>query len=215
VNLRSEIRQHLVDNSSNILDPLLTARGFKRDASSLLYRRVHNGAMQIIDNSFEIHPRDQPNAAAAVCPTMEVFVPPVDALLKDIVDGDLGLLAGITRGTSWQSIHHTSAKKEAGRWLLYQPESVPPAIEAMKEFIQRWTLPLLDYYTSAEAIVAVDQEIGERRVARDRAQMMRVVAAALACRRKDYAQAVLDKWLGAPVPRRRYRRVFDYVDRAS
>jgi hypothetical protein len=212
--LNSEVRACLIDSMSTVLDRPLEERGFTRPRSGLLYERVRDGATQTIDVSYDLHPKDNPSAAASVYPFMEVFVPPVDALLKDMIEGDLGLLAGVTRGTSWQPIEITSAKQAAGRWFLMQPDSAAAIMESIREFLDRWTLPLLDTYTSAESIVAAEQ-VNDARILRDRAQTIRVVAAALICGRKAYAQALLDKWLGAPVPRRRYRRIFEYVERAT
>jgi hypothetical protein len=212
--LKSEVKACLIESASLILDGYMLEQGFKRLNASLVYKRLRGGATQTIDIDFWIHPKDQPDAAASVYPFMEIFIPNVDALLKDMIDGDLGLLAGVTRGTTWQPIDITSGKQEWGRWFLFQPDTVPGVVEGIRDFLDQWTLPLLDVYTSAEAVVAAE-EAGDGRILRDRAQLIRVVAAALICKRKDYAQGILDRWLGAPVPRRRYRRVFEYVEQAS
>lgn len=75
-------------------------------------------------------------------------------------------------------------------------------------------MPFLDAYATPEDIVAADEREDGRMVA-DRAQRMRVVAAALVCKRKTYAQAIMEKRLGALGARRRYQQVYDYIEQAA
>jgi len=73
---------------------------------------------------------------------------------------------------------------------------------------------LLDAYTTPEDVIAADQR-DDARLANDRAQRMRVVAAALASKRRDYARATMEKWLGAPGARRRYEQIYDYIQQVA
>lgn len=214
VTLSSEIKPPLIEGLERLLDGRLRAQGFSRLPSSVVYRRALNGATQKIDLAIEVHPKDRPDSAAAPNPWMEVLVPHVDRLLNQMIDGDLGLMEGVTRGTSRQPIETTSGKAMSGRWFVFQPDSIPGVIEGIAAFLELWTLPLLGVYSTAEEILAVD-EADDSRVLRDRAQMMRVIAAALAANRKVYAEARLAKWFGAPGARRRYQRIFSYVESAT
>jgi hypothetical protein len=162
----------------------------------------------------QVHPKDNPNAAAAIYPQMEVIVPEVDSVLEDMVGENVGLLEGITGGRSKQPIGFLSEKVHDGRWFVYQPDSVLGVVEDIGAFIKRWAIPFLDGYATPEDIIAADQR-DDGRLARDRAQMMRVVAAALVSKRKDYAQATMEKWLGTPGTRRRYEQIYDYIQQVA
>ncbi|MEO9130906.1 MAG: hypothetical protein ABI240_06825 [Sphingomonas sp.] len=212
--MKAEIKSFLMDGLETRLDGYMSEKGFSRSRTSLIYARRIQGSAQKIDIALQIHPKDNPNAAAAVYPTMEILMPAVDAVLEAMIGDNLGLLEGITGGTSKQPIGFMSEKAHTGRWFLYQPDSVPGLVDEMKVFIERWTMPFLDDYATPEDILATDQR-GDGRMARDRAQMMRVVAAALVSKRKDYAQATMEKWLGAPGTRRRYEQVYDYIRQAA
>lgn len=212
--MKNEIKACILVGLTDRLDPFMHVYGFSRGKTSLIYGRVIRGSTQKIHVAVQVHPKDNPRAAAAVYPQMEILVPAVDDILKEMVDDNLGLLEGITGGTSRQPIAFTSEKAHDGRWFIYQPDSVPALVDDIKAFIERWTIPFLDSYATPEDIIAADQR-ADGRLARDRAQMMRVVAAALACDRKDYAQATMEKWLGAPGTRRRYEQVYDYIQQAA
>lgn len=208
--MKKEIRACLIASLATSLDPCMEKHGFKRGKTSLVYKRQLGEATQIIDLSIQVHPKDNPNAAAAVYPRMEVLMPAVDRVLKDMIEDNLSLLEGVTGGTSKQPIGFTSVKEHPGRWFVYQPDSVPDIVDGIRMFIERWTIPFLDAYSTPQDIIATDER-DDQRLPRDRAQMMRVVAASLVCNRRDYAQTRMEKRLGALGARRRYQQVFDYI----
>jgi hypothetical protein len=190
------------------------AHGFNRATARSVYKRTYKQSLQFIDIQSQVMPKDRPNALAAIYPMMEVMIESVDQKLSDIVAGDIGLLEGVTGGTSIQPIGFTSEKKQNGRWFVLNVSDVAGIIVEVKDFIEKWTMPFLDVYGTAEEIVAADQR-NDCRLPRDRAQILRVVAAALVCDRREYAIEVMRKWLGSPGARRRYQRVYDYVQEAS
>ncbi len=210
MSMKNEIKACLIASLESTLDPYLAERGFTRRAKSLVYKRKYQGAIQTIDNLVQVHPKDNPNAAAAVYPIMEVHVPVVDRVMDDMIAGNRSLMEGCSKGLSNQPIDFTSQKAELGRWFVYQADSVPEIVQCIRSFIERWTMPFLDVYTTAEGIVAAHERQDGRMVV-DRAHVMRVVAAALVCNRRDYALAQMEKWLGRPVTRRRYQQVYDYI----
>lgn len=212
--MKDEIKACLIANLETLLDSYMAEHGFSRGARSLIYKRNLKQSTQTIDIAVQIHPKDNPNAAAAVYPVMEVIVPAVDKVLEDMVGNNLGLMEGVTKGLSNQPIEFTSNKAEKARWFVYQADSVPGIVTGIRAFIQRWTIPFLDVYATPQDIVAADERQDNRMVV-DRAHMMRVVAAALVCDRKDYAQALMEKRLGALGARRRYQQVFDYIEKAA
>lgn len=212
--MKNEIKASLIASMELILDPYMAENGFSRAKSGMIYKRSLSGSTQKIDIAVQIHPKDRPDAAAAIYPQMEVFIPLVDQVLDEMVGDNLGLLEGVTRGTSWQPIGITSEKQHTGRWFVFQPDSVLGIVEGIKTFMERWTMPLLNIYLIPADILSAN----ERRDARlvwDRAQTMRVIAAALACDRRSEALAQTEKWFGAQGLRRRYQQVFDYVQQAA
>ncbi len=212
MSMKVEMKACMLDLLAIRLDPYMLEHGFSRSKSSLVYKRFLRGSTQKVDLSLQIHPKDNPGAAAAVYPQMEILIPAADTILEEMVGDNLGLLEGITGGTSKQPIAFTSEKVHDGRWFIYQPDSVPEVVDGIRVFIERWTMPFLDVYSTVEDVLAVDQR-EDGRLARDRAQIMRVVASALACKRKDYAQATMEKWLESPGARRRYEQVYDYIQK--
>lgn len=214
MSMKAEIKACMIESMEAALDPYMAEHGFKRRPNGLTYKREYQGSTQSIDVEVQIHPKDNPNAAAAIYPIMEVHVPAVDQVLDDMIDGNLGLMEGVTKGLSNQPIDFTAQKAEKARWFVYQPDSVPEIVNATRAFIDRWTMPFLDVYATPEDIVAADERDDGRMVA-DRAHTMRVVAASLVCDRKDYARAVMEKWLGRPGARKRYQQVYDYIEQAA
>lgn len=208
--MKDEIKACLIASLERILDSHMRERGFARSKASLVYKRHLGDSTQIVDLALEIHPKDRRDAAAAIYPRMEVLVPSVDQLLDEIVGDNLGLLEGITGGRTKLPIGLTSEKNHTGRWYVFQPDSIPGVVEDLKAVLDRWTIPLLDAYATPEDILAADER-NDARLPRDRAQVLRVVAAALANNRPDYALAVMGQWFDAPGLRRRYQRVFDYI----
>jgi hypothetical protein len=212
--MRKDVKSSLISALEAGLDPYMSEHRFHRGENGLLYKRVMDGSTQIIDISFEVHPKDTPVAVAALYPTMEVVVPAVDALLESMVGGASGALRGYSDARSRQPIGFTSEKADPGRWYVHRLDDLPAAVEDVRKFLERWTLPLLDIYATPEDIVAA-QERNDGRLRNDRPQLIRVVAAALVCGRPDYARALMEKHLGAPGARRMYQQVFDYIQNAA
>lgn len=210
INMKAEIKACLISNLEAKLDPYMAEHDFKRRKASLVYKRVRGGATQTIDIPIQIHPREMPNATAAIYPFMEVHIPAVDEVLDDMISGNMGLMEGVTGGKSNQPIGFTSEKRHTGRWYAYQPDSIADIVDEIHAVIVRWAKPFLDGYVTPEDIIAIDQS-NDGRLVRDRAQMMRVVAAALVCNQPDYAQALMEKWLGATGLLKRYKQVYDYI----
>lgn len=212
--MKDEIKLCLLAEMTDRLDVFMSAQGFNRTKASFVYKRMLRGSTQKIDIAVQIHPKDNPTAAAAIYPFMEILVPPVDVILNKMIGKNFGLLEGITGGTSKQPIDFTSERAHIGRWFIYQPDSVPRVVDDIRAFIENSTMPLLDNYATPEEILAADKQ-NDPRLARDRAQIMRVVAAALALEHRDYAQEIMETRLGTAGLRRRYRQIYDYIQQCA
>jgi hypothetical protein len=210
---KAEIKASLLANLEDRLDPYMRQNGFLRHTTSLIYARHIHGSTQKIDMLIEIHPKDNPNAAAAIYPTMQVLVPVVDELRRAMIGDDFGLLEGITGAISRQPIGFTSQKADPGRWYVYQPDFMPGLVDEIEIFIERWAMPFLDVYATPEELLTAHLK-NDGRIVADRAQLMRVVAAALVCKQKDYARELMEQKLGTLGARKRYERVYKFVEQA-
>lgn len=201
------VRQWLED----LVDETLVTAGFRRTRKSLIYSREVGEAVQKIDVAIEHHPKDGPDSAAAISPDLEVRMDSVNSLVMEMVDRDptLNAAPGITLR---EPIAFTSGNKGLGaRWFIYQPDSVPGVIAEMKAFLQKWTIPFLDSYTTpAQICKAYDR--GDGRVLPGLRQWLRVVAAMLLCGRNGDALSVMERHFGKLGPRRQYHRVFEYLE---
>jgi hypothetical protein len=138
---------------------------------------------------------------------LEVSIDTVDKLALEMVGGDVSLLSGLPGSTLREPIEFTSAKAMHARWFIFQPDSVPGVVVEVRSFLQQWTLPFLDLYSTPAGICdAYDR--GDARVVTSN---VRVVAAMVLCGRTADAIGVMERWFGKPGPRKRYKRVFDYL----
>jgi hypothetical protein len=195
-----------------IMDETLTASGFRRARNSVIYSRRIGEAVQKIDVAIQHRPKDHPNAAAAIYPILDVRMDSVNALVTEMVCGDPAL-GGRTDITLREPIEWTSVKAARARWFLYQPDSVPGVIAEMKVFLLKWTLPILDQYTTpAQMCDAYDRDDERVSGIAGVSQWLRVVAAMVLCGRWADAMAVMEHHFGRLGPRRQYECVFKYLE---
>lgn len=208
--MKAEIEACLRTNLETGLDAYLASLGFIRRKNALTYSRKLAEAIQKIEVPVEIHPGDRPDSAAAVYPWLSVSIEAVEALALEMVGGDESLLSGLPGTTLRQPIEFTSAKAAHARWFVFQEDSVPGIVGGMKSFLEQWTAPFLDLYSTPAGVCSA-YEKGDARVINDLAQKLRVAAAMVLCGRSTDALRVMDRWFGTPGLRKRYKRVFDYL----
>jgi hypothetical protein len=209
--MKMEIKECLRANLERGLDSWLSQSGFARRKNTLVYSRTFSAAVQHIRLYIEIHPKDRPDSAAALYPWLDVSIDAVNKQVIEMIGGDLSLLPGLPDNTLKEPIEFTSAKAEHARWFIFQPDSVPGVVGEMKSFLQKWTLPFLDAYSTTQGICEAYVR-GDARVLSDVAQKLRVAAAMKLCGRNDDAVGAMEKWFGRPGPRKQYQRVFDYLE---
>ena len=107
-------------------------------------------------------------------------------------------------------IEWTSPKGVGARWHIYQPDSVPSVVSSLRDFISRWTIPFLDRFRRLTDLCDATLE-GDHRDIHSQMEVLRVVAAKSLCGRHAEALDVMNKWFGAPGPRKRYRQAFEYL----
>ncbi len=207
---RAKIKACVCQSLEELVDEPLSPTGFRRRRGSLIYSRKIGEAVQRIDVVIQHRPRDQPNSAAAIYPDLEVRMDSLNLLVAEMVGGDTAL-GGAPDITLRAPIEWTSVKPARARWFLYQPDSVPGVVTEMKAFLQKWTIPILDRYTTpAEICDAYDR--GSDRILGGLPEWLCVVAAMLLCSRSADAMAVMERHFGKLGPRRQYHRVFEYLE---
>jgi hypothetical protein len=206
---KAEIKACVCRSLEDITDEPLMVAGFRRRRSSLLYSRGIGDAVQKIDVAIQHHPKDRPDAAAVIYPYTNVRMDSVNSLVMDMVGGDTAL-GGAPDITLQEPIESTAAKQEHARWPIYQPDSVPRVVTEMRAFLQRWTIPLLDCYTTPAQICDAYERRDER-IVQGLPYPLRVVAAMLLCGRNADAMTVMERHFGKLGPRRQYHRVFEYL----
>lgn len=184
--------------------------GFQRKAKSLTYNRKLQGCTQSVEVAIEHGPRDNPNAAAAIYPWLAVNIPVVDTLAVNMTGGDESLFPS-NSSTLRQPIELVAPKGVSARWYLYQPDSVTSAIQEFGAFSAEWLFHFMDEYSSVRGIISLR---GDERVLHDQCQFLRVVAAMISSGEREMAQSELNMRFGRPAMRRRFARVFDYVQKS-
>ena len=142
--MRKDVKVGLLSAVGTSLDPYMAEHGFHRGRNSLIYKRALAGATQIIDLPFDARPKEDPVTVAALYPRMEVRIPSVDAVLEAMMGGASGALRGYSDARSKQPIGFTSEKADPGRWYVRQLDDLPAAVDEVRTFLDRWTMPLLD-----------------------------------------------------------------------
>lgn len=188
------------------LDSLLVQRGFSRRSQSAKYSRKLGAARQTIEVVADR--RHRGDALAVIQPWIEVAMPEIDGVLLMMADG----LPTPPTGTLRQPASFTSFDDEAGHWDLPSEAQAPRIAALVGQFLLKWTVPFLDeYFRPADVIRSVEQR--DERVVRDRNQILRGVAAALAVLGPTEALRVLEEQLNAPELRDAYAPVFQYLRR--
>jgi hypothetical protein len=113
-----------------------------------------------------------------------------------------------------QPIHFTAPREvRAGLWWhVYDDDTARARVAEICQFVQRWTIPFMNTYTTPAALVHGYKEPDER-LPHDRRFLLFVVAALTLLNRPTEAMAVLEEHFGRPGARRQYARVFDYVSK--
>lgn len=195
----------------DLMDPFFHSNGFDRAQNKMpVYRRNVGDALQTVELTVEMRPGDDALALAAIYPWLTVSMPEVDQLLGQMTADDVGLLPGVTHGILRQPIEFTSEKRASGRWYVYGIDNLPVISVLLSQFLNEWTLPFLSDYKFVTDILEADER-KDGRVLRDRAQMLRVVAAAYLARGREAASTIMEGYFGSPGLRQRYQRVFEYL----
>ena len=206
---KAEIRACVCHWLGELADDSMAAADFTRRGSSLTYRREMEDAVQKIEVAIEHHPREEPNAAAALYPQYVVAMDTVNKTVETMTGGN-AQLGGQFDTTLHGPIEWTSPMGVGARWHIYQPDSVPGVVSSLRDFVSRWTVPFLDRLSCVKDLCEATLK-GDGRDVHSQMEVLRVVAAKSLCGRDVEALDMMEEWFGAPGPRKRYGPVFAYL----
>ena len=195
------------------LDRYLENQGFRRRRNSLHYsRRVAHGS-QLLLLFFDVGPRYAPGALAHLLPQARLILPHLNQAVQEMVAEAPDLIA-TTEFTFSEQLHnaapHHVGTGEATRWFVYDLDSARECIVSMRRFLEQWTIPFLNRYTSVASLIEGYEQKDEC-LPQDRRFLLFVTAAYLVIGRPERAMQVLEDKLGRPGARRQYAKVFEYV----
>ena len=182
--------------------------GFVRRSKYPRYVRKLGTALQRIDIVLQGRPRDDPTAAVAVYPWLEVSISELDREFISMMGA--ALPPGGTNGALRQPIEFTSSKRAPCRWFVANASGIPLVAAAAGEFIQKWTIPFLDGFCSTADVVETERRRDDR-VLRDRMQIWRAVAATSLELGPTAAFELAESHFSAPGLRARYAEAFQYL----
>lgn len=193
------------------VDEYLAKYRFSRRKNSLVYSRALPEAIQKIDVSIGIHPRDRRDALADVYPWLEINMMSLEKPLLEMFAKEAALKSSNPTSTMRQPMGFTSAKADFGRWFIWRPDSTVDVVRDFVLFLDRWTLPFLNSYTNPSDMCAA-YERKDIRVINTLEQALRVVAAMVLTNRFDDALAIMTHRFGKPGIRKGYESVFSYLN---
>ncbi|MFB3431558.1 MAG: hypothetical protein ABL309_11605 [Phycisphaerales bacterium] len=209
--IKACVRHWLAQQADHVLSP----HGFGRRANSLIYSRRSPDGSQRIAIHLEFSPIDDRNAVAAVYPMFRIVVDQANELVREMVSGRSELI-GELRSSLSGPIAWTSPDKPRARWYVYQPDSVPGAVQEIAEFLTSWTVPYIDRYCTvdglAAAAAAATQGTYPYRAAKTQQEKLCVIAAKLLIGQREDARDLLEQSFGKPAQRRHFQPVFEYFD---
>lgn len=199
----SDVRTRVADALAEVVDPPLLGRGFQRPAGSLTYSRMSREAEQRVSFFVEPFPGYQEGAEAHIQPAIQISMPKVTERALLMVEGDRMLLAGAPGIVVNQPIEFAAPKEDHRRWFVAGSEAYPVVCASIRDFLLKWSLPLLDQLTTASDLVAI-YERDDDRLVKQRHWYVFVAAAYQLLGRSESAREVVQRHFSAPGVRRRY-----------
>lgn len=207
----SDISREITEAIGVELDAYLYISGFKRrKGRTLRYKRALNESTQRIDIDMELSPIEDRSAICAVYPKLSVSIDRINEAMSEMFLGNNNSVTQkVDRGILRQPIAFTAEKHESGRWLVHSIGEATYAGKLILQFLQKWTIPFLDDYSTVDEIIE-KYSVGDRRVQFDTSQKLRVVAATYVKSGPSAALSLMDIFFSAPGLRHRYSSVFNF-----
>jgi len=194
------------------LDDTLVREGFSRAENSLQYSRTVDAGHQFLIVHFDFNPSSDPRAIALLLPLVRFVFPELNQRVLDVM-GEMTTLESANGVTVNEQIVNAAPHdvRIDTRWYIYDHESALTSLAAIREFIEQWTIPFLNRYTSIAALVEGFEQQDEC-LPQDRRFLLFIVAAHTLLNQSAKAMEVLESKFGRPGARREYARAFEYVE---
>lgn len=207
-----EATQTLCNYLATELDDTLVMEGFSRAENSLQYSRTIDAGHQFLIVHFDLNPSSDPRAIALLLPLVRFVFPELNQRVLNMM-GDMKTLDNANGVTINEQIVNAAPRDvRAGTWwFIYEHETALTSLAAIKDFIERWTLPFLNRYTTVEALTQGFEQQDEC-LPQDRRFWLFMVAAYTLLNQPEKATQVLESKFGRPGARREYTKAFEYVE---
>lgn len=195
------------------LDGFLSEQGFGRHRDSLGYSRQISQGTQLLEVHYDLNPSYAPGAVAHLLPQVSVNLPELNKAVLDMV-GDAANLVASVRTTFSQQLQNAAPRDvrtgQATQWFIFDPESARSCVVSMKGFVEQWTIPFLNRYSTVAAL-AEGYEQQDECLPHDRRFWLFIAAAYTLLEQPTKAMQVLESRFGKPGSRRQYAKAFESV----
>jgi hypothetical protein len=211
---KQEIKTDLLAALASEGDGPLNEMGFKRRKGMIDYTRKKASAGHTIAFVTDLFPRYQPDAEAHIHPMMRLAMPSVSERALALVNGNKLLLANAPEVIVNQPIEFTAPKDCYVRWFATGQDEFQDRIREIVDFVQTWTIPLLDELASPESLIHTYLQADDR-LFKQQHWYLYVAAAFDLLEMPEQACEVLETKLGAPGLRRYYAAAFENLGLGS
>lgn len=204
-------KRELMHGITSNLDQCFTQNEFQRRGKSFKFDRIKDSCLQTVDLHFEVRPVEDQTAIFAVYPYSSVIHPDVDCIVESLRLRDIGLLAGVTNGQTYQPIEIISQKQTSARWLVYSKSETLPVSTELCAVLERWAFPFFNSYSKIDDFLRFEETV-DQRILRDRAHVVKIICAHLALDNIDKAIELANVNFGSLGLKKRYKCLFDFLE---
>lgn len=202
-----DVKKVILNMLETQLDEVLSMNEFKRKKNSFIYSRKNEKSIQKIEITYFLHPSYYKNALAHIYPHLSINYPDIYDLAKEIL-GDTVITSGLKNKILRQPIR---VYHDVEDWVLYDEKSMKVIGEKIKDFLVKYTLPLLDDTKSIDGYLEAYRNNDKRLVKDDRQHIYFACAYAL---KNDFNKGyeIIKKRFGKKGPRQQYALLFKYFE---
>jgi hypothetical protein len=166
---------------------------------------------QRLDLTFDYRPSHDPEADVYVLPWVRVDCPKVGKVILAMARRDVVSLPGAPDAVVSQPLEFAAPKGYHARWYATGTEEILYMVRAIRECLDHWGMAFLDEFTRIDSFISAYERCDYRwpKTVQD---FIRIVAAYVLVEKPHRASRVLEERFGKPGPRRKYAKLFEYVD---
>lgn len=207
----SKIKELSLQSLAANADAALSTISFQRNSKSTEFIRRLASATQALDMSATANPSYAHGAIAHIYPRIKLSMPDVCEKAKDLVDGNLLLLADAPDIMVNRPLEHFVSKAQRVQWYAFHENDFAVIMQEITEVFIKFGLPFFDSYRNATDVVR-GYEDGDDRPKLQENWAIFVSAAYLVLGKTDLAFNVLSSSFHSPGARRRYAIVFKNME---